>query len=39
MPESVAEVERAGKQKKGAPETEEMNAVSLPAEKAPEGGE
>ena len=39
MPESVAEVERAGKQKKGSPEQEEMNAVSLPAETQAEGGE
>jgi len=39
MPESVAEVERAGKQKKGSPEQEEMNAVSIPAETQAEGGE
>jgi len=36
MPESVAEIERAGRRKKGQ-ETEEMNAVAAPAEEA--GGE
>jgi OCT family organic cation transporter-like MFS transporter 4/5 len=39
MPESVAEIERSGKQKKESPEQEEMNAVSLPAETKAEGGE
>ena len=36
MPESVADVERAGRRKKGQ-ESEEMNAVATPAEEA--GGE
>ena len=36
MPESVADVERAGRRKKGQ-ESEEMNAVAPPAEEA--GGE